>query len=347
MNFVGRLKYSLKLLAASVLHYSGALRLYWHLTRRGRAVVLMYHRILPKEKWARSFSSDAIVVTPETFTRHLNFLRRYFRPLTLEQFIHHIEQRLPFPPNACLITFDDGWRDNLDHALAVLQEQKIPATIFLPTAYVGSGHCFWQERLSRLLYSLYRTPALHQHPTVHELRLDTLLRAPQTRALQQIKQYARSLKKLDADTINAMLGKLSRLIAEHHAGLVDDDVDTYVDWSQVRQMRRAGVTFGSHAVSHTILTQLPAASVRREFADSRDTIAREAQAPVDALAYPNGDHNTDTATLAREAGFRVAFTTRPGPVSVGDDPYTLRRINIHENATRHIPLFHAILAGVF
>src|SRR6201999_329515 len=108
---------------AATLYYSGALWLYAAVKLRGKAVVLMYHRVLPSG--ADSFSHAGIVVTPQTFERHMRFFARHFRLLDLAGFRKELDGG--FGPRACLVTFDDGWQDNHRHALPVLRRHRVPA----------------------------------------------------------------------------------------------------------------------------------------------------------------------------------------------------------------------------
>lgn len=150
------MKATVRRLIASVLYYSGLLWLLAARNLRGRIVVLMYHRVLPKN--ADSHSASAIVASVETFNRQMRFLRRFFNPLTLEQFNDVLNGRRSMPPKACLVTFDDGWFDNHAHALPVLREHRVPAVIFAATGFVGTDRCFWQERLTRALFLLRKQP---------------------------------------------------------------------------------------------------------------------------------------------------------------------------------------------
>lgn len=127
-------KLLIKQLAARLLYSSGMLWILMRVRLRGRAVVLMYHRVLPEPLFSETFSHPGIIVTPDTFARHLEVLRRYFHPLTLEEFQECIELGHPFPRGACLITFDDGWIDNHEHALPLLRERGIPAVVFTATS---------------------------------------------------------------------------------------------------------------------------------------------------------------------------------------------------------------------
>ena len=102
----------------------------------------------------------------------------------------------------------------------------------------------------------------------------------------------------------------------------------FLSWEQVGEMTQYGVTFGSHACSHAKLGELSLTDVQRELADSRRAIEDRTGGKVDVLCYPSGSFNEDVRTAAAEAGYRAAFTVRPGRVRRIDDPYTLCRTEI-------------------
>ena len=127
-----RLKQLVRRSLTKALYYSGALWLYAHLLARNRVVVLTYHRVLPSDRAAASFSSPAIVVTPDTFAMHMDTVKRWFTPLNASTFAAHSGGR------ACLVTFDDGWYDNHAFALPVLERTGVPMLLFVATNYIGS-----------------------------------------------------------------------------------------------------------------------------------------------------------------------------------------------------------------
>ena len=142
-----RLKQLVRRSLANALYYSGALWLYARLVARNRVVVLTYHRVLPSDRAAASFSSPAIIVTPDTFAMHMETVARWFTPLSAGTFAGHSGGR------ACLVTFDDGWYDNHAYALPVLERTGVPMLLFVATNYIGGNDCFWQETLAAHLYA--------------------------------------------------------------------------------------------------------------------------------------------------------------------------------------------------
>ena len=82
---------------------------------------------------------------------------RHFRPLSSGRRLRACSRAgEPLPDMSCLVTFDDGWWDNFEHALPILRDRGVPAAVFVATDYIGSERCFWQERLNRLLFRAAR-----------------------------------------------------------------------------------------------------------------------------------------------------------------------------------------------
>lgn len=343
MRLTHWLRYHIKLFLAASLFYSGALILILRWRLRHRGVVLLYHRVLPEKEREQSFSSRSIIVSPDTFERQLRFLRRHFSVVGPEEFRDWLLNGRDHPLPPCLITFDDGWKDNLTHAGPILKAQKLPAVIFLPTGYIGTGKTFWQERLSRLLFRLGQQPALRQHPVVARHGLAALFGGGRAELAELAGTLARSFKGLQPRDIDNLVDEVAAALA-----VSDDagDADTFLSWDDVQTMRMDGIAFGSHTVNHSILTHLEPDAVAKELTESRRVLEQRLSMPVQLLAYPNGNHDAGTCAQARQAGYRLAFTTVRGRVARGDDPMTLRRINIHEGAHRHLPLFCASILGV-
>lgn len=114
-----RARATLRWLIACVLYYSGVLWIYAAIRLHGRAVALMYHRVLPGD--TDSFSTDAIVVSPGSFERQMAFLKRHFTLLDAADLRACLE-RGRFPNRSCIVTFDDGWYDNEVHVLPILEQ---------------------------------------------------------------------------------------------------------------------------------------------------------------------------------------------------------------------------------
>lgn len=344
MSLVQLAKTWTKGLLAVVLYYSGVL---WILAWRrlhGKAVVLMYHRVLPVAETPRSFSHPGIIVTPETFRKHLDFLQRHFHPISLAAFISHLESKQPFPKRACLITFDDGWVDNHDYALPLLHERGIPAVVFVATGYVDSDRTFWQEHLGHLLYQVSRLGV--GESILQKYSIDLGSTDDDQRIRRAIAAVVDRYRSESYDSITALTSELSdALMASGHADALTP-VDRFMTWAHLTELAVNGIAVASHTCSHRYLTRLDEAVVRTELTASRAALQTQLELDTVAVAYPGGQYNETARRLARETGYRVGFTTENAPAGPQDDPLLIPRINVHESASRTIPLFLCRVIGL-
>lgn len=345
-----RIVYAAKVILARALYACGVLGLLQARRLRGRAVVLMYHRVLSKEALARSASHPGYVIAADTFARQIAFLKEHFTVLSERQFAEHLESQRPFPDSSCLITFDDGWHDNLTHAWPVLRAARVPAVIYLPVNFIGTSRLFWREALT---HALVETVRLVRHAGRESEGVRTLLRAhglddvlnlattdPRAAIVAAVQRQAH--RRMDDD------GALVRSL-ERELGITVDALDTpdrFLSWDDVRRLANDGVAFGAHGTEHRLLGQLPELEADHEIRESMRVVEARVGRPVLSLSYPNGSVTPAVRSLVAAAGFRLAFTTDPGTVGVDDDRFMLRRVNVHEDMTRSTPLFLARMLGV-
>jgi peptidoglycan/xylan/chitin deacetylase (PgdA/CDA1 family) len=103
-------------------------------------------------------------------------------------------------------------------------------------------------------------------------------------------------------------------------------------WDQARALVASGMSVGSHSRTHRDLGRLTEDEQRAELVESKRLLEAELGREVVSLAYPYGwpgTYDATTSRLAREAGYRVAFSSvegfnRPGST----DPYAVRRLGV-------------------
>lgn len=338
-----RVKSLIRTVLAAALYYSGLLWVIAAVRLRGHAAVLMYHRVLPEQ--SDTFSHHGIIVSPETFERHMRFLSRHFRLLTPAEFRTELTVS-GFGRRRCLITFDDGWQDNITHALPVLQRHRVPAVVFVATGYVGTDKTFWQERLTRLLYLTSRVAPRDDDPLV-ELGAANMRGMADAAARTRAREIVSGLKTRDPAVIEKIIARLedSGALPSGRMRCIGDD--RFLSWDEVATLQRSGiVTIGSHAHSHIPLPKLGVARALMELSRSRDELARHGLPRPDICAYPNGNVDDAVELAAREAGFSVGFATGHGRVGNGTNPMRLRRINVHDRSSATNAEFLCLIAGV-
>jgi peptidoglycan/xylan/chitin deacetylase (PgdA/CDA1 family) len=304
----------------------------------------MYHRVLTADQMDLSFSADSIVVTPETFERQMRLLHHWLNPIEPWRLLAMLSGETDWLPRSCVVTFDDGWFDNAENALPILSRTRIPATIFLATGFVGTEDCFWQERLTALLYEEWRKQG-RKSTILRDVGATHLLMEGTTSIKTQIRHVVTSIKGWPRADIVALI---NRIASTSTSATNPSTVDRFMSWDDARRLQTSGwVTLGSHAHSHTPLTMLEESDLKEELAHANAVLNSELGQPARLFAYPNGDHDDPTSYAVRSAGHELAFTTESGLVSPGDNCFRIKRINISESGTNSNARFLCRLFGWF
>ena len=155
--------------------------------------------------------------------------------------------------------------------------------------------------------------------------------------------WAQSLAAADGDLSPDLIDKMKSLSGEErnrlldslcacgilNTGVVGEDVDRTMSWSQLTQLNRAGVTFGSHTQRHEILTTIPFAQVEREAAESKAALEGYV-GHCAVFSYPNGDVSPEVRDAVARSGYQFAFHNSPGIWRSDGDPFLIPRINLCE-----------------
>jgi peptidoglycan/xylan/chitin deacetylase (PgdA/CDA1 family) len=283
--------------------------------RRSASIqILAYHRI--NDEHDPFFPG----IPTEVFARQMEYLASHFSVWPLSDLIEGVQKR-DVPGNAVAITFDDGYRDNYLNAFPILQQLSLPATVFLATEAIGSKKRLWHDRV----FSGFRNSQvsyLEDFPSsLHRLSLGSLDEklAAQKAALLFI------WSKTEEDRefwIGQLLDKLRVPDQKDEAGLM-------LSWSEIVAMHREGISFGSHTVTHPILSKLSEERMKREIVDSKTEIETRLGERVTTFAYPIGrreDFDERSKTLLRTAGYHCAVTSELGSNEADQDVLELRRI---------------------
>jgi peptidoglycan/xylan/chitin deacetylase (PgdA/CDA1 family) len=282
-------------------------------------VVLIYHRVceLPHDP-------QKLAVRPDRFAAHMRALREAFDVLRFEQ--EWPALRRP----AVAITFDDGYADNIENALPILESVGVPATFFIATGYVGSGREFWWDELERVLLHGGAGPRRVQRLGAVELeRAYDGSSAEERKALyEDLHPRLKRLSVADRDDALASLREAFRESAPARRSHRVMDVDEIV-----RMGASEVVTLGAHTVSHQPLASLPVGVQREEIGRSRSMLQEWTGRPIDVFSYPFGNHDDYTpqsVALCRDFGFTRVAANFPAVVRERTDPMQVPRFLVRD-----------------
>ena len=289
--------------------------------------VLSYHRAA--EIGAETeYDGGVIDVTPAALEEHLVFLKRSCNVVDNDQMIAFLRGG-KLPRNPVQLTFDDGYLDNHDVVLPMLQRHGLTATFFITTSYVDQRRLFWWDRINLLVKTSRKEVLEIAYP--HTMRLplgpEPTIRAAAIKALCRVVKdhYALDLERFLEQVATAADVNLTQ---EEERRRVDDLLMT---WDHVRALRRAGMDVQSHTTTHRILQTLTREALAEELTSSKKTLESVLEEPVRCVSYPTGKPIRSTPHIrdaVRAAGYELGFSNCTGVNhSWKVDPFDVRRMS--------------------
>lgn len=282
--------------------------------RRGALTVLIFHRVLGEP--------DALfpgVPDRAHFDRILRWVGAGFDVLPLDEAAERLAQgRLP--ARAAAITFDDGYADNREQALPILQRHGMCATFFVATDFLDGGR-MWNDTVIEAVRRF-----TGEVLDLSELGLGAMPLPSLAARRQAINRLLMALKYLPPGERQHKVERIAAVAAA--AGVVLPD-DLMMRSAQVAELHAAGMQVGGHTCSHPILASLDDAAARAEIATNKRRLEAIVGAPLRLFAYPNGKPDKDYlarhVAMVREAGYQAAVSTAPGAARQGGDLLQLPR----------------------
>jgi peptidoglycan/xylan/chitin deacetylase (PgdA/CDA1 family) len=290
--------------------------------------VLTYHRVAAPGS-ATQLDDGVVDVTPEQLDRQLAFARRWFDLVAIGDLLSWAAGSGKLPRNPLLVTFDDGYRDNHDVALPILERHGVRATFFVATSYIESRRLFWWDRIARALKTSPRRRIALEYPERLELALgsEDARRAAVRRAQRIVKDRVGLDLERFVDGLERAAG--APLGAAEERRIADALV---MRWEHVKALHRAGMDIQSHTCTHRVLQTLGPAELRQELRASRAMLENVLGQQVRAVSYPVGRPvraSSRIKQIVREEGYELGFSNGTGVNRVASfDRLDVRRISL-------------------
>lgn len=313
-----------------VLAHSGAGRLLAPWTQ-GEGLIFTLHSVLPARDKAEFTPNGHLTVTPEFLEATIVQVKAAgIEFVSLSEALSRIGATARGTRGGrrfAVLTFDDGYRNNLDHALPILQRHRVPATIFAATGFVDRTSEIWWEALERII----ATADFIDMPIGARMeRLPTRTRA------EKYAVYSRAVSWLSRDMSEAAQRlEIRRMAAQHMLDLRALADELILSWDELRALSDDPlIEIGAHTHDHFALARLSSADIRETVQKGLERITAELGVVPRHFAYPYGyEAAVDRRSVDALSGFGFdcAVTTRPGTLDAGSgrDPLALPRISLN------------------
>ena len=333
----------LKWVLYSATRYSGLNWAFRHMLGRRRLLVLCYHGVIGEDRPDQPFLYRN-TVSRRQFRIQLEFLNRHFHPISVGDLIDHLQRGVALRPRSVLVTFDDGYRNNLTNAAPLLLKYGTPALFNITTGYIDRTDVLWPDEVNLRVLGWPHSSMPYPSPENGFSKVQVPLTVAERITLAD--RTRADCKKLSEEDRLIYLDTLREVACP---GLEQRDRELYdfLTWDDVRSLGAAGFDVGSHTVNHPILTQVDAKQLESELVESKVRIEAETRKRCNCLVYPNGqvtDFNQDVEHAAKRAGYMLAFSATGSYTSLNDGHYALSRISVPGQAQDQV--FESRVSGL-
>lgn len=290
MSWIGQAKGAVRALA----YHSGILGAIHARRNRSALTTLMFHRVLPADSSDYASAEREFTFSTEGFGRCLDFVRKHYHCVSLQQVRTAQQGGAALPANPVLITFDDGWRDTLVHAQQALQQRGLTGVLFVATEPLESKEAlWWQYVLVHVLADAEATARLYQAMGVEQ-------------PLPGEPTAGQRLTARLAELADVERHRLLELAAPKSLG--GETGQQMLSRADLERLDPRCIELGAHGHTHAPL--LYAADPEDELRRSHALLVARGDVPV-TMSFPHGSYDERLLSISHQVGFQLVFTSDP------------------------------------
>ena len=276
------------------------------------------------------------------FRQQLEFMKKNFNAVTMEQVTDAAEGRSELPENALLLTFDDGYIDNYTFALPLLEEYGVQGSFFIPGKTFATHRLLDVNKIHYILASAdiyelaedvkkqmdhYRGNEYDYAPT------DELFDKYAVASRFDVKETIFVKRMLQTVLPEKLRNIISSKLFEKYVGITEEQLayELYLTEEQIRTMKRHGMFIGVHGYDHYWLADLSPEQMKQDISKGLEVMDEFIDRKRWVMNYPYGNYNQDVLEYIKGEGACLGLTTE---VAVADlskhDPLTLPRFDCND-----------------
>lgn len=304
--------------------------------------IVMYHyvRDLQRSRYPEIKGLDV-----NKFRGQLLYIRQHYQVITVSDLMDAfrvVDGAWPLPPNALLLTFDDGLADHYDTVFPILDEYKLQGCFFVPVLPV------WQQIVLDVHKIHFILAAIEDKARTVGAILDKVDHLRKEYELESKDAYLAKYavpSRFDSAEVIFIKRMLqvglpapvrSQLTQELFSSFVTSDeasfsAELYMNEAQLRCMMRNGMYIGAHGYSHSWMTEL-APEAQKDELDRTVSFLKDVGSDVSrwVFSYPFGNSNDSLRRLSAERGCVIGFTTEVSRATPATDPMLCPRIDTND-----------------
>ena len=270
-------------------------------------------------------------LSPEYIDWCLGILGKHYRFITLEDAVDILEGKKPPVDYGLVLTFDDGYRSNIEDGLPVCRRHGAPMTVFITVSNVEDRKPMWVDRIDySLQFKAGEARVFNINGKVFDFQSSDRdeLRCVYARFRQTIKEKLTDEKEF-VSKIDEIAEHLERSSGKKLADIFEEDPwSAILRWDEIVKVQSKEVSFGSHTIDHFRVANLQRDMLEYQFKKSKAMIEEQTRSLCKYIAFPDDSYSVAAAQIARECGYRAAVTTNEGLNRIGSDVMLLKRFSL-------------------
>jgi peptidoglycan/xylan/chitin deacetylase (PgdA/CDA1 family) len=283
----------------------------------------MYHRVV--KRMEPHMLDKGLYISQQAFFENLQFLKKETEFIGLADWLNGNSK----PGKYCIVTFDDGWRDNYEVAFPILTDLGVPATVFLTAKSIDSNDAPWFERLRFVLVDSFSNKQRMKYMATIFKKYGIVDNQSGTLSTYSLYYILRDrLVGKNPEYIDRLLTDL-----ETNSPTFSRRRRVMLNWEELRDMSRRGITFGSHGLNHWAHPTLRTEERREEIYTSKFLLENAGINFVPAFSFPNGLIDMESLAMIRQAGYRGVFAASKKNVRGIDCDFLYSRVCLSQSVT--------------
>lgn len=295
----------------------------------------MFHRVIPETDAVRIHNHLSLEVTPEHFEQTINFfIKEKYVFISLDQLYSDFNRGSLRKEKFVVITFDDGYKDNLEIAYPILKKFDIPFAVYITTGIPNRKAILWWYILEDMIRELDRIE-FEWDGEKYSYNAKTIIE--KERAFELIQSFIHANFEIDTS-----MDLFRAIFSDFQSDLTRYSSELGMTWDEIRKLSRDPLAcIGAHTVNHYPLSKLPVDDLQSEIRDSKIELEKKLGQPVEHFAYPFGKTSHSSLRefeFAKNLGFQTATTTSIGNIfeEHGKQLEKLPRININRVTNQQV-----------
>lgn len=303
---------------------------------RAKCTIVMYHYVRDMDKTDYPGIKGLLV---KDFIKQIDYICKNYSVIKLDDYVELVKAKKLIPDNACILTFDDGFKDHYTNVFPILKSKKLPAVFFPITQPLAESivpvvhkvHFLLAKIGSKVLAKEFNETLKNKYPELakkyfvggeavegRKYKWDDFLTSNLKWAISVL---PKDQKKEILNLIFGQYFKNEKKFCE----------ELYMNWDDMKNMLEWGMAFGAHTHTHPMLAHLGKKEQLEETKNSKTILEKGLKTKIKSFSYPYGDFDEITVDILKNQGFDCGLTADKGinAVSIAEI-FALKRLDTND-----------------